>query len=237
LLADSPKCSPNDLFCFENKSTDDSPISEYSGSYTDIVANYEEENNSIKNSSDVYDVDNETQNEDVLPVDDYDFKGLSIKYLAAREKRSPLELVEEHPPEATYRTPPDEGETRTSRSVLSMPSMPSMPSIPSMPSMPSIPSIPSMSSMPSVPSMPSMPSIPQPPTIPSLDPKQIDTPATNDFTTAPSNVEVLETTTEDYGNIGEPQCNYDVITFILKCGLNLLTSIFGLSDACCKPIF
>lgn len=89
----------------------------------------------------------------------------------------------------------------------------------------------SLSSTPTMPSIPSMPSLPKPPTIPTLDPKN-----TLDMTTEP-NSEPLETTTEDYGNIGEPNCDYDPFTFILKCGINLITSIFGLSDSCCKPLF
>lgn len=86
-------------------------------------------------------------------------------------------------------------------------------------------------------SIPSVPSISQPPTMPSQEPKNtLDAEKNNELTTSP-NVEVLETTTEDYGNIGEPNCEYDPFTFILKCGLNLITSIFGLSDSCCKSLF
>lgn len=151
------------------------------------------------------------------------------------QKRS-LELVEERPPEATYRPSSDREEARTVRALpdnLPVPPMPSMPTVPSMPSMPTVPSVPQMPSIPPVPQMPSMPS---PPTIQPSDVLNRETP--NDVVTVETstiNTDV-ETTTEDYGNTGDPVCNYDPFTYILKCGLNLITSIFGLSDTCCKSL-
>lgn len=89
--------------------------------------------------------------------------------------------------------------------------------------------------VPSMPSTTAIPTIPQPPTMSASEPKIMPTePTKYDVTTKFPDVEVLETTTEDYGDVGEPNCNYDPFTFILKCGLNLITSIFGLSDTCCK---
>lgn len=159
------------------------------------------------------DVNNGIDNEKVSTIENYNSKAmqyvLSVKSSASKVKRS-IELAEEHPPEGTARPQYNEGENLTPRSS---------------------------SLNPSIPSMPSMPSLPQPPTIPSLDPKNsLDIGKNNELTTSP-NVEMLETTTEDYGNIGEPNCDYDPFTFILKCGINLITSIFGLSDSCCKSLF
>jgi len=136
-------------------------------------------------------------------------QGVSNEDSTNKVKRSPLEIVEE-PPEGTFRAPSNDDDTKT---VGSLPDIPS------------------------VPSMPSMPSIPQPPTMPSIEPKNTNTEATKyDVTTPRLEVEQVEATTEDYGNIGEPNCDYDPLSYILKCGINLITSIFGLSDTCCKPI-
>ncbi|VVC38087.1 Hypothetical protein CINCED_3A007102 [Cinara cedri] len=89
------------------------------------------------------------------------------------------------------------------------------------------------------PEAPTAPSIPQPPTENTpTEPKNRNTgTTTSDVTTISPEVELIDTTTEDYGNVGEPNCDYDPITFILKCGLNIITSIFGVSDTCCKPLF
>lgn len=81
--------------------------------------------------------------------------------------------------------------------------------------------------------MPIPMSLPQSPTIPSLTPKT--NPVANDETTTLS--PDVETITEDYSDFADPKCDYDVMTFVLKCGLNLITSIFGLSDTCCPSIF
>jgi len=159
---------------------------------------------------------------------DYDYYDESEKEISNQDstnkvKRS-LELVEEQPPEGTYRPPSNDDETRTVRSLPSIPSLPTLPSLP----IPSITQPPTISSMTST---------PQPPTMPSSGPKITNSEATKcDVTTQTPDVELL-TTTEDYGNIGEPNCDYDPFTFIFKCGLNLITTIFGLSDTCCKPIF
>lgn len=214
------KCSANDLICSENINTDDSPMLEYSGSYTYMARSplYYENENDI-NSGGMDDVNHEIQNEELLPDLEYlQDMNKSLKMLGKKEKRS-IELVEERPPEGTYSGPSDIEETPTTREI---------------PSISSKPSIPSMSSMPS---MPSIPSMPQPPTMPSSGPMNTNTQTTNDIPTKAPEVEVLETTTEDYGNIGEPECEYDPFTYILRCGLNLITSIFGLSDSCCKPLF
>lgn len=188
-------------------------------------------------------------NEQVPTVDDFlkeSERDFFTEHTSNKVKRS-LESVERYPLEDTYRPPIDEVVTRTPRSLPGMSSMPSLPDMSSLPSMPdksSLPSMPDMSSMPSMPSkpsipsaptMPSVPSLAQPPTMPSSEAK-INS-ETNYAMTTPRDVEVIETTTEDYGDIGEPNCEYDVLTFILKCGLNLITSIFGLTDACCTSIF
>lgn len=184
------------------------------------------------------DVNDDNENSKESLIIDNDLKeteqDFSEKSSTSKVKRS-LELVEEHPPEGTHRPPSDEDdETRTIRSLPdNSPSMPSTPPMPSQPSMPSVPSMPPSQ----IPTMSSVPSIPQPPTMSPLDPMTKNTVQTNDLTTKAPDVELIETTTEDYTVMGEPNCEYDVFTYILKCGLNLITSMFGLLDSCCKPIF
>jgi len=238
LLIDLPKNSSNDWICSESKIINNSSVMAYFSRYTYILWSYYYGDVNKINDSKTNSMTIEIQNEEI-PTD-YDYynelePGISDEDSKNKVKRS-LELVEEQPPEATYRPPSNDDETRTVRSLPDIPSMPSIPSMPPMPSMPSMPSLP-IPSIPQPPTMPSMPSIPQPPTMPSNVPKNTNTEATKyDVTTRSPEVEQLETTTEDYGNIGEPNCDYDPISFVLKCGLNLITSIFGLSDTCCKPI-
>lgn len=179
---------------------------------------------------------------EVLTAGEY-LRATGQDFPSDRVKRS-LEMVEEHPPEGTYRPLSDREETRTIRALPSMPSMPAMPSMPSVPAMPSMPSMPAMPSPPSMTPAQSAPSMPQPPTMSPSDVPAINREIPNDITseapditTTSTDVEMIDTTTEDYGSVGEPNCDYDPITFVLKCGLNLITSIFGLSDTCCKPIF
>ncbi|CAI6350302.1 unnamed protein product [Macrosiphum euphorbiae] len=238
LRVDLPKCSSDDWICFESKIINNSSVMAYFSRYTYILWSYYYEDVKNINDNETNSMTIEIQNEE--GPTDYDYyneleQGISNEDSTNKVKRS-LELVEERPPEGTYRPPLNDDDTRTVRSLPDIPSTPSMPSEPSMTSVPSIPSSPSLptSSTSQPPTMPSMPSIPQPPTMPPSGP---NTEAPKyEVTTQKQEVEQLETTTEDYGNIGEPNCDYDPLSFVLKCGLNLITSIFGLSDTCCKPI-
>lgn len=170
---------------------------------------------------------------------------VSGKRFANRIIRS-LELVEEYPPEVTYRAPSTKAEPLTTPPLVSDLSYtagvasPSAPSKPSMPAgVPALPSIPNAPPLPPVSSEDPGLTIPKPPTAVTVtEPKNGCTEtATSGVTTISPDVEIIDTTTEDYGSIGEPTCDYDPITFILKCGLNIIISIFGISDTCCKPIF
>lgn len=243
-VSGSKNDSARDPSFFENESTDGSSVTAYFGDYMMWSLSYKMEFGT--NDREVNDNNDDLLDEELLMVEN-DLTEVeqffSKKSSTSKVKRS-LELVEEQPPEGTHRPQSDDDdEARTVRSLpdipSSMPSMPPMPSIPSMPSMPSPPTMPSMPSMPpsQIPTMPSVPSIPQPPTMSPVDPLTKNTEPTNDLTTKTPDVELLDTTTEDYGNVGEPNCEYDAFTYILKCGLNLITSIFGLLDSCCKPIF
>jgi len=240
LLPGSPKCSSNDWICFESKTIDNSSVLAYFNKYTYFLWSYYNGDVNKINDSGTKRMTIEIQNKK-RPID-YDYydeseQGVSNEDSTNKVKRS-LELVEEQPPEGTYRPPSNNEEIRTVRSLpdipdISMPSMPSMPTIPSLPSLPSLPT----PSIPQPPTMSSVPSIPQQPTIPSSVPNNANTEAKKyDVTTQSPEVEQLETTTEDFGNLGEPNCDYDPISFVLKCALSLITSIFGLSDTCCKPI-
>lgn len=239
LLTGLPKCSSNDWSCFERKAIDNSSVMAYFSRYTYILWSYYNEDVNKINDSETNSMTIELQSE--KGPTDYDYydeseEEFSNEGSTNKVKRS-LELVEEQPPEGTYRPPSNDEEIRTVRSLPDIPPLPSMPSMPSMPSLPSLPT-PATSSIPQPPTMSSVPSIPQQPTMPSSVPKNTNTEATKyDVTTRSPEVEQLETTTEDYGNIGEPTCDYDPISFVLKCALSLITSIFGLSDTCCKSIF
>ncbi|XP_016657968.1 uncharacterized protein LOC107883080 [Acyrthosiphon pisum] len=241
LSVDLPKCSSDDWICFEGKVIDNSSVMAYFSRYIYILWSYYYQDVKNINVNETNSMTIEIQNEE--GPTDYDYyneleQGILNDDSSNKVKRS-LELVEEQPPEGTYRPPPNDDDTRTVRSLPDIPSTPSMPSMPSLPSLPSSstpqpPTMPSVPSIPQPPTMPSMPSIPQPTTMPSSGP---NTEATKyEVTTQSPEMEQLETTTEDYGNIGEPNCDYDPLSFVLKCGLNLITSIFGLSDTCCKPI-
>lgn len=113
-----------------------------------------------------------------------------------------LELVEEYPPESTYRSL-----SRKAGSLITTIAPTSF--------------------------------IPQPPTADAMTESKNRNivMGTSGVTTISPDVEIIDTTTEDYGGFAEPNCDYDAITFIIKCGLNIITSIFGLSDTCCKPLF
>ncbi|XP_050539944.1 uncharacterized protein LOC126904765 [Daktulosphaira vitifoliae] len=60
-------------------------------------------------------------------------------------------------------------------------------------------------------------------------------PGKSDVTTLEPGAETLDPSLVDVDSGGDG-CNYDFISIIFKCGLNLITSIFGLSDTCCKDI-
>lgn len=161
---------------------------------------------------------------------------VSGKRFANRMVRS-LELVEEYPPEVTYRpAPSSKAEPMTISPLAALPAMPSVPSVPTqVPALPSMPNAP-----PPVPASPKDPpglTIPKPPAAVTEPKNGYTETATSGVTTVSPEVEIIDTTTEDYGTIGEPNCEYDPITFILKCSLNIITSIFGITDTCCKPIF
>lgn len=227
-----PKCSSGDWICFESKIIDNSSVLTYFSRYTYILWSYYYEDGKNINHNETNSMQIEIQNEE--GPTDYDYyneleQGISNEDSTNKVKRS-LELVEERPPEGTYRSILNDDNTRTVRTLTDITLTPSTPSMPSMPSVPSLPT----SSTPQPPTMPSVPSIPQPPTMPSNGPSTKEN--KYDVMTQFPEVKQLETTTEDYGNIGEPNCNYDFFAFILKCGLNIITSIFGLSDKCCKPI-
>ncbi|XP_025425277.1 uncharacterized protein LOC112694116 isoform X2 [Sipha flava] len=213
----SIKCSPNDLLCVENKTTHDSPSVKFSGSFIYMLwSQYNYNENKINNSRINY-ANYKIRNQEDPKVDDYARKSkskVSIKNLKKKVKRS-LELVEEHAPEGTYRPQFNEDEALSHTS----------------------PDLSMKHSMPSIPTIPTTPSISQPVTMSLVESKITNTEGTNQMTTTTSNVELIETTTEDYSDMGEPNCDYDPIKFVLKCALNLITSIFGLSDTCCKPIF
>lgn len=229
---DPIKCLRNGQLCLKNKNIDDSPLVEYSDNYDDVVTpSYYK---AVENTN--YDINNEIVYKEVFRADDYSNdleQNILVESPTNKVKRS-LELVEEQPPEGTYRPSSNENEETTIRVTFSMPSTPFIPPMSSTPKVSyNIPS-----GVPQTPTaMPSVPLIPQPPTVPSTEPQYVNTKATNDITTPSPDVEVLETTTEDYGGDEEPNCEYDPFTWILKCGLNLITSMLGFSDTCCKPLF
>lgn len=177
------------------------------------------------------DANNEIRNQEDSTVGEYSRKSkdrVSINNHKKKVKRS-LELVE-HPPEGTYRPQSDKDEalSHTSPNLFNLSMKSSIPLIPTMPTTPLISTNLTISTTPST---------SHTLTVPLVESKVVNTDATNHITTTISDVELIETTTEDYSDIEEPNCDYDPLQYILKCGLSLITSIFGLSDICCKPIF
>ncbi|XP_050422893.1 uncharacterized protein LOC126834772 [Adelges cooleyi] len=61
-------------------------------------------------------------------------------------------------------------------------------------------------------------------------------PGTTEVTTTQPEAETIDPSLGDVGGDGGDNCNYDIISIIFKCGLNLITSIFGLTDTCCKDV-
>lgn len=206
----------NDPLCLKNMNADDYPaLVGYSDNHDDTVTPPYHEDEKSTDYDVTYEVNYETGvfRGDYYPYDSE--RDFSAESRANKIKRS-LELVEEQPPEGTYRPQYDENEATTARPMPSMPS--------------AAPQTPTAA-------MPSVPSIPQPPTMPPTGRPNAGPNPANDVATRSPDAETLETTTEDYGGDEEPNCEYDPLTWVVKCGLNLITSMLGFSDTCCKPIF